>query len=83
MEEHPYIIERVQLYMKPNSLCKARDEYIGRAAIRVVTSSVTKFEFFAHIHGSPANKFNPIHFAQRIWLNIGVDSLNNVGMLIH
>ena len=32
--------------------------------------------------GSPANVFIPI-FAQRIRLNIEVDSLNNVGMLLH
>ena len=35
MEEHPHIIERVHLYIHPNSLCKDRNEYISRAAMNV------------------------------------------------
>ena len=48
MEEHPHIIERVHLYIQPNSLCIDRNEYISRAAITAisdVTSSVKKFYF--------------------------------------
>ena len=35
MEEHPHIIERVHLYIQPNSLCKDREEYISRAVMNV------------------------------------------------
>ena len=42
MEEHPHIIERGRLYIQPNYLYKDRDEYISRAAISVVTSSVAR-----------------------------------------
>ena len=34
------------------------------------------------LSGEPANVFSPI-FAQRVWLNMEVDSPNRVGMLFH
>ena len=82
MEEHPHIIEKVQVYIQPNSLCKDRAEYISRAAMNV-GEKLNLLDTWSHnTDDSPANVLISI-CALRVWLNIEVNSLNNVRMLLH
>ena len=79
MEEHPHTIERVHLHIQSKSLCKERAQYIGRVAMIVGEKLYT---WTHHMGGNSADVLS-LFFAQKVCVNMEVDSLNSVGMLFH